>query len=620
MEGRALHTSRTIYTKGDLFMTIEAQKVPTRAEQPPDYTWDLSILFTDVASWEQELAAVEHDARALAELQGSLSQSSSRLLEVLQRRDALAHRLYKLYAYAGHYKDSDSTNPVGQALQERAGSVVARISATVAYIDPEILAIPEATLNTWVAAEEGLQIYRYALDKLNRQRAHVRSAEVESVMAEYSDVTRAAYETFEMLVNSDLVMPSIVDEHGATMQLSHARYGRLLESSDRRVRHDTFKAYYSAFRPFRNTLATTLGASVRANVLEARMRGYSSALEAALYPNEIPLSVYHNLISTVEANLHRNHRYMEIRRRLMGLDELRIYDLYTQPVPTVALEVPYPEARTMMLESLTPLGEAYGKALHQSFNSRWIDVYENVGKRSGAYSGGAYRTAPYILLNYQDRLDDAFTLAHELGHSMHSFFTWQNQPFVYGDYTIFVAEVASTLNEALLTDYLLKQRDDEALRRMLLVQQLEDIRRTILRQTMFASFELMLHQRVEAGESLTSEALCAHYYDLVAKYHGPAVTLDDEIAFEWARIPHFYYRFYVYQYATGLSAALALSRQIIDQGQPAIERYLRFLSSGSSRSSIDLLRDAGVDMTSPAPIQAAMDTFDALLNQLEQLQ
>jgi oligoendopeptidase F len=599
-------------------MTIETNRVPTRSEQAPEHTWDLSLIFADVPAWEQELASVEAAARAVAALQGSLGSSPARLLEVLRRRDETGRRLYSLYVYAAHRKDSDATDSVGQALQERAGTAAARISAALAYIEPEILSIPEETLNAWLVEEEGLRLYAYALTRLNRQRAHVRSAEVEGLLAEFSDVTRAPYETFEMLVDSDIIMPSINDEQGASIQLSHARYGRLIESNDRRVRRDTFKSYYSAFRPFRNTLATTLGAAVRTHVLEARVRGYGSALEAALDPNEIPLTVYHNLIATVEANLHRNHRYMEIRKRLLGLDDLRIYDLYAQPVPEVELEVSYGEAQTMMLDSFAPLGEEYGIALRRAFGSRWIDVYENVGKRSGAYSGGAYSTPPYVLLNYQNRLNDAFTLAHELGHSMHSFFTRRSQPFVYGNYTIFVAEVASTLNEALLTDYLLKHRDDPALRRMLLVQQIEDIRRTILRQTMFASFELMMHQRVEAGEPLTAEALSASYYDLVAKYHGPAVTLDEEIAYEWARIPHFYYNFYVYQYATGLSAALALSRQIITEGQPAVERYLSFLSGGSSRSSIDLLRDAGVDMTSPAPIQAAMDSFDALLDQLEQ--
>ncbi|MEI7644891.1 MAG: oligoendopeptidase F [Chloroflexales bacterium] len=598
---------------------IDTQRVPARAEAAPEYTWDLGLVFADTDAWEAELGALERLAQEFLALQGTLGQGPGQLLAALRLRDDVGRRLWALYMYARQLKDSDGTSPTGQALNDRAGSFVARTSASLAFIDPEILSIPEQTLTVWVADHEGLGLYAYELEKLNKQRAHIRSAEVESLLAQFSDITRAPYEIFEMLNDSDISFPSIEDEQGATVQLSQSRYGRYVESGNRRVRHDAFKGLYSAYKPFRNTLATTLSTVVRTHALDARVRNFGSALDAALKPNEIPLDVYHNLISTIEANLPKLHRYMAIRKKIMGLDDLRIYDLYTPPVPEVALEVPYAEAQDIMLAAFAPLGPSYGAALRESFGNRWIDVYENVGKRSGAYSGGAYSTPPYILLNYQNRLHDVFTLAHELGHSMHSYFTRKAQPFVYGSYTIFVAEVASTLNEALLTDYLLKHHANEQLRKRLLVQQLEDVRTTIFRQTMFAAFELDMHVRAEAGEPLTADGLSQRYSDIVGRYHGPAVTLDAEIAWEWARIPHFYYNFYVYQYATGLSAALALSRQIIDDGQPAIDRYLRFLSSGSSQSSIDLLRGAGVDMTSPAPIQAAMDTFDSLLDQLELL-
>lgn len=600
-------------------MTTDTHKVPTRAEAPVEYTWDLSVIFPDDEAWERELAAVEERAKDAIALQGTLAQDPEQLLGTLLLRDEVVRRLEAVYVYAARRKDSDATDTAGQALQDRAGSFAHRVSAALAFIDPEILTIPEETLADWVHDTAGLHTYAYELEKLNRQRAHIRSAEVEEVMAQFGDVTRTPYELFEMLTDSDLSFPTIADEQGATVQLSHARYGRFIESNDRRVRHDAFKGYYSAFQPFRNTIATALGGAVRSHVVEARMRRYSSALEAALKPNEIPLEVYHNLIATVEANIGANHRYMEIRKRLMGLDDLRVYDLYAPPVPEVDVVMPYAEATELMRAAFTSLGADYGDALRQAFTGRWIDVFENVGKRSGAYSDGSYTTPPFILLNYQDRLNDAFTLAHELGHSMHSYFTRKSQPFIYGRYTIFVAEVASTLNEALLTDYLLKHRDDASLRRLLLVQQIEDIRRTIIRQTMFASFELTMHELAERGEPLTAEGLTERYYDLAARYHGPAVVLDDEIGFEWARIPHFYYNFYVYQYATGLSAALALSRQIIAEGQPAVERYLSFLKGGCSNSSIELLRGAGVDMTTPAPVQAAMDTFAGLIDQLEQL-
>ncbi|MGB9739195.1 oligoendopeptidase F [Chloroflexus sp.] len=600
-------------------MTLTANQVPSRSEIPVEYTWDLSQIFADVSAWEQELSAVEALAQELAALQGTLAQGSVQLLAALNLRDEVARRLYALYVYAIHRKDSDGTDPVGQGLAERANSFAARIQAVLAFIEPEILTIPAETLDEWLAATPGLQVYRYALEKLNRQRAHIRSAEVEQVMAAFSDIVRAPYATFSMLTDADLQFPTIEDEQGQPVKLSHARYGRLLESHDRRVRRDAFKGYYSAFLPFRNTLATTLGAAIRSHVIEARLRNYGSALEAALAPNEIPVEVYHNLIATVEANLPRFHHYLAVRRRLMGLDELRFYDLYVQPVPDVEQTFPYQEACDLMREAFRPLGPEYGAALEQMFTRRWIDVYENVGKRSGAYSGGSYGTPPYILLNYQDRLRDVFTLAHELGHSLHSYFTRATQPFVYGEYTIFVAEVASTLNEALLTHYMLQSGADEELRRRLLAQQIETIRGTIFRQTMFATFELWMHEQAERGQPLTADALSQHYRELVVRYHGPELVIDDELAYEWLRIPHFYYQFYVYQYATGLSAALALSRQIINEGQPAVERYLRFLRSGSSRAAIDLLRDAGVDMTSPAPIQAAMDTFAELVSQLEQL-
>ena len=595
-----------------------AQKVPHRSEAVVEYTWDLTTVFPANADWEKAVATLESALPNLEALQGTLK-SATALLNVLKRRDDVDMQFNHLYTYAVHYRDSDSTNPVGQAMVERAGSLGARLGAALSFVEPEILATPQETISAWQREEPGLAVYEYALSELARKRPHVRSAEVENIVAQFSDVTRAPGEIFEILTDADLTFPSIQGEDGEQVTLSHSRYGRFMRSADRRVRHDAFKQYYSSYQKIRNTLGTTLAAAVRTHVVNARVHKYASSLEAALKPNNIPLAVYHNLIATIDANLPRLHRYMRVRKKIMGLDELRVYDLYAPLVPDADVLVPYAEAKDTVLAGFTPLGGEYGDIVRQSFGSRWIDVYENVGKRSGAYSGGAYTTAPYILLNWQDRLDDVFTLAHELGHSLHSFFTRRTQPYIYGNYTTFVAEVASTLNEALLTDYLLKTRDDVALRKHLIVQQLEDIRTTIIRQTMFATFELDIHKRAEAGEALTTDALSKSYFDLVARYHGPDVILDEEIALEWARIPHFYFNFYVFQYATGLSAALALSKQILAEGQPAVDRYLKFLSSGGSRSSIDLLRDAGVDMATPQPVQMAMDTFDQLLDELEAL-
>jgi oligoendopeptidase F len=602
----------------EAFMS-EAQKVPRRVEVPVEHTWDLTTIYATDAAWEQDVARLEGMQPEVATIQGTIGQGAAALLGALKLRDKVFERLHQIYVYASLRNDSDSTDPAGQALDERAGSLLARISAALAFVEPEILAIPQETINVWLAEEPELQIYTYELEELARQRAHIRSAEVENILAQFGDITRAPHDIFGILTNADLQFPTIEDEQGQTVQLSHARFGRFMESKDRRVRRDAFKGMYSAFGTIRNTLGTTLSAQVRSHALNARVRGYQSSLEAALQPHDIPLDVYHNLIATINANLSRLHRYMDLRKRIMGLDELHIYDLYASLVPEVDITVPYPEAAETVRAAFTPLGSEYASALGKAFGSRWIDIYENVGKRSGAYSHGSYTTAPFVLLNYQDQIRDMFTLAHELGHAMHSYFTRRTQPFVYGHYTLFVAEVASTLNEALLTEHLLKTRDDPALRKYLIVQRLEEARTTIFRQTMFAEFELDIHTRAEAGEPLTADALSKIYYDLVARYHGSSVTLDDEIAFEWSRIPHFYANFYVYQYATGLSAALALSKRIVEEGQPAVDRYLKFLSSGASRSSIDLLRDAGVDMATPQPIQAAMDTFDRLLDELEAL-
>lgn len=597
----------------------DTTKVPRRDEIEDEYTWDLTTIYASDKVWEEAVGKIEGRMPEIAALQGTVGQNAQSLLHALKISDDVAQQLWQVYVYAGRRHDSDTTDTAGQELDSRAGSLIAQTSAALSFIEPEILSVSDETINEWLSEEPGLEVYRYKLEQLSKQRAHVRSAEVENVVAQFGDITRATSDIFGMLNNADLDFPFIKDENNNEVQLSHARYGRYMESQDRRVRHDAFKGLYGAFRKIRNTLGATLAGEIRGHVVNARVHNYPSALAAALEPNDIPLDVYHNLIKTINANLPKLHRYMALRKKIMGLDELHLYDLYAPLVNEPDIVISYAEAAATVKEALAPLGANYADALQQTFTNRWIDVYENVGKRSGAYSDGSYTTAPFILLNYQERLNDMFTLAHELGHSMHSFFTRRNQPFVYGNYTIFVAEVASTLNEALLTHHMLQTSNDPSLKRRLIVQQLDDIRGTIFRQTMFAEFELDMHERTERGEPLTADGLSQRYAELVGRYHGPAMTIDEDIALEWSRIPHFYYNFYVYQYATGLSAALALFKQIISEGQPAIDRYLNFLSGGSSKSSIDLLRGAGVDMESPAPIQAAMDEFDHLLDELETL-
>jgi oligoendopeptidase F len=598
-------------------IVIETQEIRARSEVPVEYTWDLTVVYEDDAAWEREVAEIEAAKPDLAALQGTVAESAAALLHALKVTERAAMKVERAYAYARMRKDSDGTDTAAQALDSRAASLYSQVAAALSFLEPEILTIPPETLTEWQANEPGLEPYAYYLDHLMRLRAHVRSAEVEAIMAEYSDVTRAPVDAFDALTNVDLTFPMVEDERGQPVKLSDTRYLTFMRSSDRRLRRDAFKAFFDTYGSVKTTLATTLSATVRDHALSARLRSYPSALAASLEPNDIPVEVYGTLVSTIHANLPLLHRYMTVRKRRMGLDELHPYDLYAPLVPDVQDSFDYETGKRMVRDAFTPLGDEYAEGLNQVLDRRWIDVYENAGKQSGAYSGGVYTTPPYILLNYQNRLSDVATLAHELGHSLHSYFTRKNQPFVSGDYTTFVAEVASTLNEALLTAHLLATTDDAGMRTRLIVEQMEGIRSTIFRQTMFAEFELAIHEQVEAGEALTSDWLSATYIDLARQYYGPELVIDDELAMEWAFIPHFYYNFYVYQYATGKSAALALATQILEEGEPAVRRYLNFLSSGSSRSPIDLLRNAGVDMTTPAPIQQSMDRFETLLSDLE---
>ncbi len=596
---------------------IETQDIRARSDVPVEFTWDLAVVFENDAAWERELAEVEAMKPALAALQGTVVESATALLHALEVTEQAEMKMQRVYLYARMRKDTNGTDAEAQALDSRSATLYSQIGAAVSFLEPEILTIPPDTLAEWEASEPRLKPYAYYLDHLMRMRAHVRSAEVEEILAEFGDVTRAPSDTYEALTNIDLAFPSIEDDRGQPVQLSSARYLYCMRSADRRLRHDAFKAFFDTYGSVKTTLSTTLGATVRDHALTARLRKYPSALAASLEPNDIPIEVYGTLISTIHSNLPLLHRYMTVRKRLLGLDELHPYDLYAPLVPDVDDTFDYETGKRMVREAFTPLGGEYAARLEQVLDRRWIDVYENVGKQSGAYSGGVYTSPPFILLNYQDRLADVATLAHELGHSLHSYFTRKNQPFISGDYTTFVAEVASTLNEALLTAHLLATSDDVAMRRRLIVEQMEGIRSTVFRQTMFAEFELAIHERAEAGEALTSDWLSARYVDLARQYYGPELVIDDELAMEWAFIPHFYYDFYVYQYATGKSAALALATQILEEGEPAVERYLTFLRSGSSRSPIDLLRDAGVDMTTPVPIQQSMDRFETLLNDLD---
>jgi oligoendopeptidase F len=597
------------------------ERLPKRSEVKPEHTWALETLYANNEAWEQDFKKIEGLVPKLAGYQGKLGQSAQMLLEALKARDEISEVLERVGSYARMRKDEDNTNSTYIALNDRVMSLYARVRTAGSYMTPEILAIPTETMNAWLAQDEGLKLYKFELEDLLREKAHVRSAEVEALMAQASEIAAAPSSIFGMLDNADMKFPKIKDEQGNEVELTKGRFVPFLESADRRVREEAFNTLYATYAKFRNTLAATHASSVKKDIFFARARNYPSARAMALSGTNVPESVYDNLLSTVDKNLPSLHRYVRLRKQMLKLDELHMYDLYTHMVAEANKKVPYEEAIATIKEALQPLGEDYIKtAMEGLTTARWVDVYENEGKSSGAYSGGAYSSHPFILLNYQDSLDSMFTLAHELGHSMHSYFTRKTQPYPYGHYTIFVAEVASTFNEALLTDFLLKRTDDKTLRMYLINHYLEQFRTTLYRQTMFAEFEHLTHQKAEQNEALTPDLLCSMYYDLNKKYYGTeGMVVDKAIEMEWARIPHFYRPFYVYQYATGLSAAVALSQKVLTEGKPAVDRYLGFLSKGGSEYSIDLLKGAGVDMTSPEPVQKALDVFAKLLDEMEQL-
>lgn len=592
-----------------------------RQEVPKEHKWDLDAVYPTVEDWDKDYAKVEAMVPELTAFQGRLGESSQTLLKALQVRDELSKLLEQVVVFASMKEDEDTTNSTYQALSARGMSLYAKVSAAGSFLTPEILAIPSEQIAAWLESDSGLAAYRQELEDTLREKAHVRSQEVEELLAQMGEVGAAPQDIFGKLNHADLKFPKIKDEDGNEVELTHGRYIRFLESPVREVRKGAFDALYSTYGKFRNTLAATHANSVKKDVIYARARRYPSARAAALSRTNVPESVYDNLIATVHKNLPSLHRYVQLRRKLLKLDELHMYDLYTPMVAEVDKKIPYEEAVETILKALAPLGEEYCAVARKGLtDDRWVDIYENVGKRSGAYSYGAYTTKPFILMNYQDTLDSMFTLAHELGHSMHSYFTRQNQPYHYGGYTIFVAEVASTFNEALLTHHLLQTTDDPKLKMYLVNHQLESFRTTLYRQTMFAEFEHLTHARSEKGEALTADLLSEIYYDLNKQYYGTeGMVIDEEIALEWARIPHFYTAFYVYQYATGISASAALSQQVLNEGQPAVERYLGFLKKGSSDYSTNLLKEAGVDMTSPEPVQQALDVFARLLTDMEQL-
>jgi oligoendopeptidase F len=503
-------------------------------------------------------------------------------------------------------------------MTDRVARLYTQIGMAAAFIEPEILTIDPDMLRRWMTEDPSLALYQHALEKMLREREHVRTEEIEELLAGASEIGRGPTRLYGMLTNTDMVLPEIALPDGGNVRLTQGNYTVFLQHPEREIRKQGFEAIHASYRERQNTITAIFSSYIKQRIFFARQRHYPTTLEASLSGNAIPSAVYDTLVETVSRGLPALHRYLQLRQRVLGVDQLHMYDIQAPLVKDVEFVIPFAEARDIVLGALAPLGKDYLKGIHRAFNERWIDVHENVGKRSGAYNFGVYGVHPFVLLNYQDRLQDVFTLAHELGHSMHSYYSTTTQPYTYYQYTIFIAEIASTFNEALLTDYLVDRTTERERRAFLLTQYISRLYSTLFRQTMFADFERQAHARAEAGEALTPDLLCSIYLDLNQRYFGDAgVVVDDLIAWEWSRIPHFYMNFYVYQYATGVAASLALAHAVRTEGQPAIDRYIELLRSGSKDYSINLLIRAGVDMTIPAPIEAALAEFERLVGELD---
>ncbi len=592
-------------------------QVPKRSEVALESTWDLSPLYPHDEAWEAAFQQAQKFTTEIAAYQDNLTSSAVTLLGFFETQDRHEREIAKLYVYASMKNDEDTAVSKYTGMQSQMGQFLAGYMAAASFAEPALANLEAESLQAFYTAEPKLKHYKRKIDQVLASKPHILSPSEEALLAGASQVLDAGASVFEVLDNADQKFPVIKDDQGHDIELTHARFGQLLQNRDRRVRKDAFQQYYTVYNQYRNTYAQTLSTQIKRNNFLAQSHHFTSAREAALFYNEIPEQVYDQLLQTVDANLPLLHRYVALRKKLLGLDEIHTYDLYVPVVDEVDLSYTMEEAQDIILKALAPLGEAYLDILKQAFSSRWIDYAENAGKRSGAYSGGCYDSPPYILMTWKGTLDNLYTLAHELGHSCHSYLTRENQSPTYGDYPIFLAEIASTCNENLLTSYLLDNIDDPATRRYIIMNYLDGFKGTVFRQTQFAAFEQEMHQADQAGTSLTADWMIQTYGDLNQHYYGPELSKDPEIALEWARIPHFYYDFYVYQYATGFSAATAFAKLITEGGQAERDAYLKFLSSGSSAKPIDILKEAGVDMSSAKPIEDAMTRFDHFLSLLE---
>lgn len=590
-----------------------------RDEIESKYKWNIEEMYPDESKWEKDIEECLKKAEEFSKLSGTITKTSDNLYRAITMRDEIFQLLEHALVYSYMKKDEDNRAAKYQGMADKAGMVAAKISAEMSFFAPELLSCSKETILKYIEEKPELKMYEFSLLDALREKEHVLSKEEENIIAQLSEVTDAPHDIFKMLNDADMKFGEIKDEDGNLVTLTHGNYISFMQSHDRSVRKEAYEAMYKAYESFINTISTNYSFNVKSDVIGARIRKYDSVRQSKLFSNNIPESVYDNLIDVVNEYLPVLHKYINLRKEKLGLDELKMYDVYVPLVKVPKWNISFEETVDIMKKALSVLGDDYIEIVDEGIKNGWVDVYENEGKTSGAYSFGTYDSYPYILMNHSGELEDVFTLAHEMGHSMHSYYTRKNQPFVYGDYSIFCAEVASTVNESLLMNYLLKKENDKEMRKYLINHYIEEFRTTLFRQTMFAEFENLVHKASQNGEPLTSDYLCSTYDELNKKYFGDAIKNDEYIKYEWARIPHFYTSFYVYQYATGYSAANAISKKILTEGETAVKGYKEFLKSGSSMYPVDELKLAGVDMSSPKPIRLAMETFKELVEEFEKL-
>lgn len=599
-------------------MSDNTKKSPSRDSLPEEMTWDLTVVYDNIDDWEKDFAAINELIEKVLLYKGHLGDGPEVLVDALRSMDEMERLAEKVYVFAHLRADENLGDSANRSLLDRVSIKFAEISGALAWFEPEFLALDPMLHQEYLSSSE-LKFYQRTINEMLRSKAHTLSSKEERLLGLASDVFSASHKTFSAFSNADLKFPVLKDEDGHDVELTHGNFIKFLESGNREIRKNAYEALYDTYSGFKNTLASTLDSTVKKHVFTSEVRGYKSTLDAALFSDNVPVAVYDNLISTVRSRLEPLHRYFGLRAKVMGLDKLDMYDIYNPLVPDCRMELTWEQAREHVELAVQPMGSEYCDVMRDAFDKRWIDVLECQGKRSGAYSSGCFDSPPYILMNFNGTLNDVFTLAHELGHSMHSWHSNHSQHYHYADYRIFVAEVASTTNELLLHHHLMQTNHDPSVQAYLLCHLLDQIRGTIYRQTMFAEFEKHIHVLSEHKTPLTPDLLCADYFKLNSEYHGDNVKPDQRVELEWARIPHFYYNFYVYKYATGLSAAAELSQNILSGDARKLDDYIGFLKAGDSKDVLDIMRDAGVDLSTPEPVEAALDLFDRTVTQLDEL-